>query len=535
MRVDAVFENARVLSGQSWTSAIAVLHGRIVALGEDAEDASARRRIDLGGSVVVPGFHDAHNHQVWFGMSLDDVPLGECKHVDEVYAAIAERAAETPPGGWIVGSGYDQNRLVGGHPTRHGLDRAASRHPVQLKHTSGHMCVVNSRVLDRLDLANVPVGGDLVLDAEGSPTGLLREQAQLLLRPLIYPTPVETVVRAIDRAGARYLSEGITSVQEAGIGGGLVGQTPVELGAYQLARQRGVLRVRSTLMVSSAVLHDLPDGAGFGLDLGLRTGLGDHWLRIGPMKLFADGSLTGRTAAMHEDFAGEPGNRGYFQLPEEELAVTISRAHAAGWQIATHAIGDRAVSTVLDAYTAALREHPRDDHRHRIEHCAVLPPAEVTRLASLGLVPVPQGRFITEIGDGMAAALGPEREPWCYRQRSFLDAGCVLPGSSDRPVVQGAPLLGLLDLVQRRTSSGHLLGPDERLTAAQALHAYTFGSAYAAFRERDLGTLEAGKLADFAVLAADPTEEATLPDARVLATVVGGDVAYERGLADAGP
>src|SRR5438094_4271034 len=164
MRVDAVYENARVLSGASpqTPSTIAVLHGRIVALGEDAEGLSARRRVDLGGSVVVPGFHDAHNHMTWFGMSLDEVPLGECKHVDEVYAAIAERAAEVGAGGWIVGSGYDQSRMTGGHPTRHGLDRAAPGRLVQLKHTSGHMCVVSSNVLDRLDLANVPVGGDVV-------------------------------------------------------------------------------------------------------------------------------------------------------------------------------------------------------------------------------------------------------------------------------------------------------------------------------------------------------------------------------------
>jgi predicted amidohydrolase YtcJ len=338
---------------------------------------------------------------------------------------------------------------------------------------------------------------------------------------------VDRVVRAIDRASEVYLSEGITSVQEAGVGGGLVGQTPVEVAAYQRARDRGVLRVRTTLMVSSAVLHDLPEDSGFGLDLGLRTGLGDEWLRIGPMKIFADGSLIGRTAAMRDDFAGEPGNRGYFQLPEDELATTIRRAHAAGWQIATHAIGDRAVETVLDAYATALAAHPRPDHRHRIEHCGVLPPEDVARVAGLGLIPVPQGRFVTEIGDGMRAALGPERADWCYRLRSFVDAGCVLPGSSDRPVVSGAPLLGLVDMVRRRTSGGHLLGPDERLTPAQALRAYTYGSAYAAFREHDLGTLAGGKLADFAVLSADPTDESTLDDARVLATVVGGEVAYQ--------
>ncbi|KAA9154174.1 amidohydrolase [Amycolatopsis acidicola] len=527
MRVDAVYENAHVLSGDRWVSAVAVLNGRVVALDEEAEALGTNRRVDLGGSVVVPGFHDAHNHMAWFGMSLGEVRLGDCKSVDEVYDAIAERAAETPEGGWVIGSGYDQNRLVGGHPTRQGLDRAAPAHLVRLRHTSGHMCVVNTRVLDQLDLAHVPVGGDVVRDETGSPTGLLREQAQSLLDPLTYPTPVETVIGAIDGAGERYLAEGITSVQEAGVGGGLVGQTPIEVAAYQQARDRGLLRVRTTLMVSSAVLHELPHETGFGLDLGLRSGLGDEWLRIGPMKLFADGSLIGRTAAMHDDFAGEPGNRGYFQQPEEELTETIRKAHAAGWQIATHAIGDRAISVVLDAYEAALREHPRLDHRHRIEHCAVLSPEEVRRVAMNGLIPVPQGRFVSEIGDGMAAALGPAREDWCYRQKSFLDAGIILPGSSDRPVVQGAPLLGMLDLVHRRTSGGKLLGPAERLTPREALRAYTFGSAYAAFREHEVGTIEEGKLADFAVLSADPLEN--LEAASVLATVVGGELVYERG------
>ncbi|GHF44149.1 hypothetical protein FHX82_001895 [Amycolatopsis bartoniae] len=535
MKVDAVYENARVFTGSGWTSAVAALHGRIVALGEDAESLSTPRRVDLGGAVVVPGFHDAHNHLAWYGMSLDEVALGGCQHVDEVYDAIAERAREVPPGEWIVGSGYDQNRLVGGHPTRHGLDRVAPDHFVRLKHTSGHMVVVSSNVLAQLDLANVPVGGDVVLDEHGSPTGLLREQAQLLLRPLIYPTPLDTLVRAIDRAGERFLAEGITSVQEAGVGGGLVGESPAEVLAYQQARDRGVLRVRTTLMVSSAMLHDLPHGAGFGLDLGLRSGLGDEWLRIGPMKLFADGSLIGRTAAMHEDFANDPGNRGYFQQPEEELAETILRAHAAGWQIATHAIGDRAISVVLDAYEAALKAHPRQDARHRIEHAAVVSPAQLARIAELGLVPVPQGRFVHEIGDGMVAALGPERESWCYRLRSFLDAGCVLPGSSDRPVVNGAPLLGLADMVRRRTSGGHLLGAAERITPREALRAYTYGSAYAAFREREVGTLEIGKLADLAVLSADPTDEPSLDDVRVLATVVGGELVYERGTTDARP
>ncbi|MGW4520262.1 amidohydrolase [Amycolatopsis sp. NPDC004378] len=527
MRVDAVYENATVWTGAGGTHALAVLHGRVVALGDDATALSARSRVDLGGGFVVPGFHDAHNHMAWFGMGLDDVPLSDCRSVDEVYDAVAARAASVPAGSWVVGSGYDQNKLAGGHPDRHGLDRAAPGMLVRLKHTSGHMTVVNSAVLDQLDVGNVPVGGDLVLGPDGSPTGLLREQAQLLLRPLTYPTPVSRVVRGLGRASERYLSEGITSVQEAGIGGGLVGETPAELAAYQEARDTGVLRVRSTVMVAASVLHDLPDDAGFGLDLGLRTGLGDEWLRVGPMKLFADGSLVGRTCAMHDPFDGEPGNVGYFQVPEDALAETIRRAHDAGWQIATHAIGDRAITVVVDAYEAALAASPRTDHRHRIEHCAVLQPAELSRIASLGLLPSPQGRFVNELGDGMRAALGESRVPWCYRLRSVLDAGCVLPASSDRPVVDGAPLLALADMVRRRTASGAPFAPEEALTPEEALRAYTYGSAYATFAERDLGTLEAGKLADFAVLSGSPLDESALDGLTVQGTAVGGELRYQ--------
>ena len=301
----------------------------------------------------------------------------------------------------------------------------------------------------------MPEGGDVVVGDAGRPTGLLREQAQLLMRPLTYPLPSDVLVRALAQAGERYLAEGVTSVQEAGVGGGWIGRTPVEIGAYQLAREQGALRVRTTLMVALESLHDLDSHAtdlvDFGLDLGVRSGFGDDWLRIGPVKIFADGSLIGRTAAMSADYADEPGNRGYFQLPVADLRQAIRRAHRAGWQVATHAIGDLAVTEVIDAYAAALAETPRADHRHRIEHCGVSRPEDVARMAELGVIPVPQGRFVNEIGDGMRSALGDERMAWCYRGRSFLDAGLPLPASSDRPVVNGAPLLGLADLVRRRS------------------------------------------------------------------------------------
>lgn len=535
MLVDTVYVGARFLTGADFTpvDALAVHHGRIVALGDDARELPARRRVDLGGAAVVPGFHDAHNHLVWFGMSLDELPLGveHVRSVDDVYTAVAARAAELGPGSWIIGSGYDQNKLVGGHPSADGLDRAAPRHRVLLKHTSGHMCVVNSAVLTELDVEHVPEGGDVVRDAAGSPTGLLREQAQLLLQPLTYPVPVERVTRAIERANQVLLAQGVTSVQEAGIGGGWVGRTPIELAAYQNARAEHVLDLRVTLMVAADALHALEaadeDDVGFGLDLGLRTGFGDDHLRIGAMKIFADGSLIGRTAALCDDFADGGGGRGYFQTSPAKLHETIGRAHRSGWQVATHAIGDRAVGEVLDIYEDVLAAHPRPDHRHRIEHAGITRPEHVERIARLGVIPVPQGRFVYEIGDGMAAAIGRERTEWCYRQKSFLDAGIELPASSDRPVVDGAPLLGLRDLVERRTVTGAVLAAGERLTPVQALRAYTYGSAYAVFAEHRVGRLEPGYLADFAVLSADPLQADDLGTVSVLATIIGGETVHD--------
>lgn len=541
MRVDTVYHSGRVLTldpDRPRATALAVLGERLVAVGDDDDLAglTAGRRVDLGGATVVPGFHDAHNHCVFFGMSLAELPLGSppVERLQDVYDAVAEAARTTPAGEWIVGAGYDQNRIAERrHPTADELDRVAPDHKVWLRHTSGHMAVVNGAVLREIRLDAVPPGGTLERGDDGRPTGLLLETAQAMVRDLVYPYPLTDVADAVDRATAHYLTEGITSAQEAGIGAGLVSWSPRELAAYALARSEGRLHVRTTLMVAADVLHEVggaeSDPTTLGLDLGIATGLGDDWLRLGALKIFSDGSLLGRTAAMREPFADEPGNTGALQREPDELRDLVTRAHRAGWQIATHAIGDRAVDAALDAYEHALRDTPRADHRHRIEHCGVADDAQVERIARLGVIPVPQGRFVGEIGDGMARALGPERTRHCYRQKAFLDRGVPLPGSSDRPVVAGAPLPGIADLVLRRTASGADFGPAEALTPLEALHAWTLGSAHAGFTEDSRGSLVPGKLADFAMLSDDLTavDPEAIASIRVLATAVGGRLRYD--------
>jgi predicted amidohydrolase YtcJ len=519
-------------------AAVAVSGGRIVGVYDGQPDLSGNNVVDLRGATLIPGLHDAHNHMIGFGLTLTEVDL-RVTSLGELYERVAGRANQTAAGEWVVGSGYDQTK-TGGHPHRDVLDEIAPGRRVWLKHTSGHMCVVNSLVLADLGIGTVAPqvdGGRVTTDGGGRPTGLMEERAQELVGELTHPYPVAALADAVAGAGRQYLREGITSVTEAGVGGGWVGHSPVELAAYQAARDQGRLHVRVELMVISDALHALgahpADGMELGLDLGLRTGFGDDWLRLGPMKIFTDGSLIGRTAAMSAPFDGEPpdGNRGYLQADAAELTATIVAAHRAGWRVAAHAIGDRAIDLALDAFDTAAK-YPRPDPRHRIEHFAAARPDQVIRASERKVVAVPQGRFATEFGDGMMAAAGPRRHSWLYRQRSLLEAGLVLPGSSARPVVAGAPLLGIHDMVNRRTASGAPFNAGEAITAEQALRAYTYGSAYASKAEHHKGSIEPGKLADFTVLSEDPTAVASdrIAGLQVLATIVDGEIRYDAGL-----
>ena len=545
---DLTLVNANVLTmdrDRPRASAVAIAGGRIEALDANSGvPAGSGRVVDLRGATVLPGFHDAHNHMVGFGMSLAEVDLRSAVagSLDELYAAIARRAETTAPGDWVIGAGYDQNKL-GAHPNRDALDRAAPGRRVWLRHTSGHMCVVNSPVLAALGLdaaATEFPGGRVATDSGGRPTGLLEERAQLLVGSLVYPYPLAELTQAISRAAEQYLKEGVTSCTEAGIAGGWVAHSPAELAAYQAARDTGELGVRVELMPAAEVLHALGahagDGLVAGLDLGIKTGFGDDWLRLGPVKIFADGSLVGRTAALIDPYAGDGDGDGcgYLQADAADLQATIIAAHRSGWQVATHAIGDLAIDVVLDAYARALEEYPRRDPRHRIEHFAVVQPRQVARAAGLGVIAVPQGRFATELGDGMLAAVGPARHGWLYRQRSLLEAGMVLPGSSDRPVVTGAPLLGIADMVNRRTASGAPFNPGEAITAQQALYAYTRGSAYASRQEHVKGSIAPGMLADLVVLSEDPTAVSPerIAEVAVLATIVDGHPRYDAGAFD---
>ena len=511
--------------------------GRLRVVGTNAEARAAAESgaevVDLRGRTVLPGFNDAHCHVLVFGMNLNQVDL---KHpgvpsITVLTERITERVAVEPPGTWIRGFGYDNNKLIEDrHPTRTDLDAVAPSHPIVVKHTSGHMLVANSVALR---LAGVdrstpdPAGGHVVRDEHGEPTGLLQETAQRLINDAIPPPTVPQMRRALRLASDRLAEEGITSFQDA-----CVGMTSTdEVSAWQAASESGELHQRASLILGVEHVFPPERSAGPRFGLGLRSGFGDERLRIGGVKIFADGSLIGRTAAMEAPFLGEADNCGMLTVPEDDLRRTMLDAHQAGWQLSIHAIGDRAVRTVLDAYAAALQAHPKQDHRHRIEHCGVLTPPLIERIAALGLIPITQPRFITELGDGFIRAIGRERAALCYPLASLVRRGIPVAGSSDRPVVEGAPLLGIHDAVNQVTGSGEPYATREALSPEEAIRLFTLSAAFAALEDRHKGSLAPGKLADFVVLEADPTaipkvQIATIP---VVATFIGAEPIYVDG------
>lgn len=542
MRVDAIFENGRIWTGdaeQPEVTTFAVLHGRFVGVGATT-GLVAQTRVDLGGKRVIPGLHDAHHHLGLTGRRLLNVNVRPTAvaTLAELYDRIAERAAQLAADAWVLASGYDQNALGGEHPTALALDRIAGGRPVLIEHVSGHMGVANTAAFAR---AGYPgrehypdiAGGRVIRDAAGLPEGLLQETAMNPLRAAAAAASREpvTVAAALRLASEQAISYGLTSITEPGIAvDGAIGAGTIEIDHYLHAVASGVLKPRMTVMPFHSALHSIADApAGVkSLDWGIRTGLGDERLRIGPVKIVSDGSLIGRSAAVHECFCGEPENFGVLQLTAEELREAIIAYHRAGWTVATHAIGDRAIDHVIAAVEAAQRELPRDV-RHRVEHFAIATDEQVVRAAQLGLIPVPQGVFISDFGDGILAALGEGRVAGTYRMRSFLDAGMIVPGSTDSPVSDANPFVSIHDMVNRVTRGGQPFGLHERVSVAEAISAYTYGSAYAVNAEHERGRVVDGQLADFIALSDDifAVDHEAIRDITVAATFIGGASVYE--------
>ncbi len=516
---------------------VAAIDGRIVAVGPDEAVRMALPAdaaiVDARGGSVVPGFVDAHNHLAFTGAELAavDVRSPGVASIADLVERIAAAAERTPDGTWIRAVGMNDAMFPDGRrPTRWDLDEATRVHPVLVQHMSGHHAVANSVALEargvRDGTAN-PEGGQLLRDDHGRLTGYMLDAAQALVVPpgvdighhgpgFHDGAPLEEVVGDVDRGCQAYLEAGITSIVDAQV-------TRRELDAYREARRRGLLGVRVTCMPISSQLDEYAA-------VGVAGRFGDDRLAIGPMKFYADGALTGGTAAFSTPYgrSGEYTGSLYWSS-EEAFREAILRAHSAGWQIGTHAQGDRAIERVLDAYEAALAADPRPDARHRIEHCGGPRPDQLERMARLGIVAIGQPRYFHDAGDDWLATLDPPRAHRLQPYREMAATGVRFVISTDAPVASYRPVDTIASAVRRRTSSGATIGTDQALTVEEAVRAYTLDAAYSYFADDRLGSLEVGKIADIVVFDGDlfATAPDRIPELRVAATLVDGEMVYE--------
>ena len=556
MKLDLILRGADIITLEDErprAHSLGVLNGRIAGLDEEITGCTAEQVIDLNGATLVPGFIDAHCHTTWWGLGLESVDLQQARGLDELYALLEaemerldrlETDAETGPDAdraWLHGTGFNHQHHGGVFPDIARLDAITGDRPLYLRHVSGHQSITNTATLRLAGVLETgfenPVGGAVVRDESGNPTGVVEESAQALIQALLLPYSRDQIVAALDAATSRYAAEGITSFTEAGVAAGWIGHSPLEVAAYQEARRTGRLHARAQLMPVLDALHPVTghaedlhgEGEGRGLDLGLGAGFGNEWVSLGPVKVFMDGSLLGATAAVTEDFCGHPHQRGYLLDDEATYRERVSAAYRAGWPIALHAIGDVAIDLALDLVISCQDTYGPNLLPNRIEHFGIARPDQVQLAADHGIAVTPQAAFIGPLGDQMADLVGPDREGWLYRGRSIVDAGGLLAGSSDLPVSDNNVRRGMQAWVDRRTSSGHVLGavhddgvPVEALTPGEALRSYTAWAARATGTFQDKGTLRTGKLADFVVLSGSPLEVTDISELEVLATILGG-------------
>jgi hypothetical protein len=527
--------NARVWTGdprRPWADALAVRGERLAAVGSSAEvrklAGTGARVIDAKGQMVVPGFVDAHVHFIDGGFRLSSVQLRDAKTPAEFTARLKAFAATLPKGEWITGGDWDHEQWGGELPQRAWIDSVTPDHPVWVSRLDGHMALANSAALKAAgvgrDTKDVE-GGTIVRDAAGEPTGVLKDNAQDLVWRVAAEPSEARKDQALDAAMAYVAAQGVTSVHNMG--------SWDDLATFERARRAGRLRTRLYAAVPLGTWERLRDTVA-------ARGRGDAWLRWGALKGFVDGSLGSHTAAMLEPFTDAPADRGLFVTPPESLYAWTKGADAAGLHVIVHAIGDRAIRTQLDVFERVERENGPRDRRFRIEHAQHLAPADVPRFKALGVIASMQPYHAIDDGRWADRVIGPERAKLTYAFRSLLDAGATLAFGSDWFVAPPTPLEGIYAAATRRTLDDRHPGgwvPEQKIRVEEALRAYTAGSAYAGFADADLGRLERGRLADFVLIDRDLTHvpPETIRDARVMMTIVGGKVVYERERTDASP
>jgi hypothetical protein len=461
---------------------------------------------------------DSHGHMAGLGDLLESLNLRGVRSVAEIAEKVKHAAFTRPEHEWIRGRAWDQTEWGGQFPNSEALDKAAPNHPVYLSRVDGHAAWVNRRALALAGITKStpdPAGGRIVRDSSGEATGILIDKAQALVSSKIPARTPEQIEHALYEAAQECVRRGLTGVHDAGVG-------PGELESYRTLIKKGKLPIRIYAMIG---------GAGPLWQSYLKRGpeIGER-LTVRSIKIMSDGAMGSRGAAFWQPYSDDPKNSGLLMLTKDRIAEIARQAVEHGFQVNTHAIGDRANRTVLDAYAEVLKG--KNDKRFRIEHAQIVTPHDVPLFAANSVIASIQSTHATSDMRWAESRLGPDRMAGAWLAKTFLNSGVAITNGSDFPVEEPDPLRGLYAAVTRQDAAGNPSGgflPKEKLTRDEALRSWTLGGAYAAFEEKDKGTLEPGKLADFVVLSKDilsvpPTE---ILKARVLMTVVGGQIVYQ--------
>lgn len=529
---DLIVVNARVYTvddNRPMVSAFAIRDGRFLFAGSDIEAralaGASTRVVDAQNAVIVPGLVDAHAHLLGLGTSLRNVQLAGSKTYEEVISRVVERARTMKPGEWIEGRGWDQNLWpVKEFPTHEALSRALPDNPVVLTRIDGHAMLANAMAMRLAGITAAtrdPAGGRIIRLRDNSPSGVFVDNAESLVARAIPRLTTEQKRDAVLAAISEANKWGLVGVHDAG-------QPRSTIDIYESLARQGRYNLRNYVLIAD----DSADIAHY-TKRGPQSALHDGRLWIRSIKLYSDGALGSRGAALLVPYSDEPGNTGLLVSPPAHIQRVATEALRKGFQLGTHAIGDRGNRIVLDAYEAALKEVPTADHRFRIEHSQIISIEDIPRFAKLGVIPSMQGSHQTSDMGWAEARVGPQRIKGGYAWRSLLETGVIIPNGSDFPVEEVNPLISFHSAVSRQDASNQPPGgwyPEQVMTRTEALKSMTIWPAYAAFQEKDMGSIAPGKYADFVILDRDimsvPADQ--ILGTRVISTWIGGRSVYER-------
>jgi len=525
---DLIFVNGKVITvneKDEIAEAVAVRDGKVLRVGSNSYVQEVRGEgtevHDLGGLPLLPGLIDSHMHPGSYGVFwVRGVSCGpDVASMEVLLERIKGKADSTPKGRWILGYTLDDVKL-GRYPTRAELDSVCPENPLYIQRRDGHIGIVNSLALKAGGITRDtpdPPHGKIDRDEDGEPTGVLREAAKDIVYNQMPPYTVEEYVEGLKHVFDEFISLGLTTIHASMT-------DSKEFRAMQRLRATDDLKLRVCVHASGreeGMLESL-------IAAGIQTPFGDDWLKLTEIEWVFDTSTSGRTAAYYKPYVGEPDNFGILLYDQDDITDRVTRAHKAGLRVGLDGIGDRGIDRALDAIEAALKEAPRDDHRHRIEHCCYVPPAIQKRLKELGVIDASANGFLHDLGDAYRANRGEEQMRWMWPHRTLIDQGIPAPAHSDCPVCSPNPWLGIFGLVTRKSSGGQVLYADEGITPLEAIKAYTIDGAYSAWEEETKGSIEPGKIADLIVVDRDPMTipHEDLKDVKTVMTVVDGKILY---------